>query len=93
MKNKPEITYEEFCQLPFVYTQGLSFDWGAQRMYRNEEFGFQIEVVTKRQHYGDIYGGWGEEKRSYFLDGDVREFATGDQLYVAYMEKVCGEQA
>jgi len=90
MKNKLELTYEEFCQLPFVYTTGLSFDWGAQRMYRNEDFGLQIEVVTKRKHYGDIYGGWKKEKRSYYIDADPREFATIDQLYVAYMENVCG---
>ncbi len=85
-----ELTYEEFCQLPLIYTLGLRFDWGATRMYRNEQIGLQVEVVTKQMVRGDIYSGWHPEKRAYFLDNDEREFATIDQVYVAYMEKVCG---
>lgn len=88
--NRPELTYEEFCALPFDYIKGMSFDWGAQRMYRNKEHGLQKELVTKRVRYDDIYSGWQEGQTSYFLDGDKREFKTPDQLYVAYMEKVCG---
>ena len=85
-----ELTFEEFCQLPLIYTQGLRFDWGAKRMYRNEEIGLQVEVVTKQMVWGDIYSGWHPEKRAYFLDNDERQFDALDQVYVAYMEKVCG---
>lgn len=88
-----ELTYEEFCALEFRYTLGMTFDWGAQRAYRNEQHGIQMEYVTKRRRYGDIYSGWKEQDTSYFLDGDEREFKTPDQVYLAYMEKVCGVTA
>lgn len=85
-----ELTFEEFCKLPLLYTLGMRFDWGAKRMYRNEQIGLQVEVVTKQMIHGDIYSGWHPEKRAYFLDNDERQFDTADQAYVAYMEKVCG---
>ena len=88
-----ELTFEEFCKLPLIYTLGMRFDWGAKRMYRNEQIGLQVEVVTKQMVYGDIYSGWHPEKRVYFLDNDERQFDTVDQVYVAYMEKVCGVAA
>ena len=92
-KALPELTYAEFCELPLLYTLGMRFDWGAHRQYRNDEHGFCVEVVTKQAVYGDIYSGWKPGERAYFLDGDDREFKTVDQLYVAYMEKVCGVTA
>jgi hypothetical protein len=85
-----ELTFEEFCALPLQYTLGFSGDAGAQRMHRNEEIGLQKEVHTKRKRYGDIYSGWRKEVVAYFLDGDDRQFDTPDQVYVAYMEKICG---
>lgn len=85
-----ELTFEEFCQKPLMYKMGLSGDWGAQRLYRNEELGIQKETHTKRQCYGDIYSGWQDGEVAYFLDGDPREFTTVADLYVAWMEKVCG---
>lgn len=85
-----ELTFEEFCNLPLQYTLGMTFDWGAQRMHRNDDIGLQVETVTKRKKWGDIYSGWQDQKRSFFLDGDNRQFDTIDQVYVAYMEKVCG---
>lgn len=90
---RPQLTFEEFCQLPLQYTLGFSGDGGAQRMYRNEEIGLQKEVHTKRKHHGDIYGGWCDPVVAYFLDGDERKFDTPIQVYVAYMEKVCGVKA
>ena len=85
-----ELTYEEFCALPLTYTQGMTFDWGAMRLHRHEETGIQKETVTKRKRKGDIYSGWKDPVVAFFLDGDARQFDTPDQLYVAYMEKVCG---
>ncbi len=85
-----ELTFEEFCALPMQYTQGMSFDWGAMRLYRNNETGVQKEIVTERMVKGDIYSGWKPQEAVYFLDGDGRQFEAIDQLYVAYMEKVCG---
>lgn len=85
-----ELTYEEFCELPMTYVQGLRFDWGAHRMHRNEEHGIQRETITKQKRKNDIYSGWKDPKIVFFLDGDDRQFDTSDQVYVAYMEKVCG---
>ena len=90
---REELTFEEFCKLPLIYSLGMSFDWGAHRQYRNDDHGFCVEVVTKQMVCGDIYSGWQPERRAYFLDDDDREFKTIDQLYVAYMEKVCGVEA
>jgi hypothetical protein len=84
-----ELTFEEFCNLPLTYYFGTNGDAGCSRLYRNNDFKFQKEVHTKRKKKGDIYSGWKEPIVVYFLDNDDREFTTVDQLYVAYMEKVC----
>ena len=91
--SKRELTFEEFCELPLQHTMGMSFDWGSHRMYRNDELGLQKEVITKRKRKGDIYSGWKDGVATYFLDRDDRQFDTPDQVYVAYMEKVCGVTA
>lgn len=87
---KPELTYEEFCAKPLTYTQGMRFDWGAHRMHRNEELGIQKEVITEQEECGNIYSGWKPATVAFFLDGSDKQYDTPDQLYVAYMEKVCG---
>ena len=88
-----ELTFEEFCKYPLQYTMGMRFDWGAQRMHRNEELGIQKEVITEQKVRDDIYSGWKDPTVAFYLDGDDRQFDTPDQLYVAYMEKVCGVTA
>lgn len=88
-----ELTFEEFCELPMEYVHGIAADWGAMRLYRNEEYGLQKELVTKRIRKGDIYSGWRDGEVGFFVDGDDREFKTVDQLYVGYMEKACGERS
>ena len=85
-----ELTFEEFCNKPLQYVLGFTGDAGVKRLYRNEELKIQEEVHTKRKIKGDIYSGWKEPVIAYFLDGDDREFQTVDQLYVAYMGRVCG---
>jgi len=81
-----ELTFEEFCNLDFEYRIGITRDDGAQRLYRNDKHGIQIEVYTKRNKRTEE---WGKEKRYWFVDGDKRTFQTIDQCYVAYMERVC----
>lgn len=88
---RTEMTFEEFCNVPLTYTHGIRFTWGALRLHRNDELGIQRSVVTHLKVKGDIYSGWEDSHVSYFLADDEREFETSDQLYVAYMEKVCGE--
>lgn len=85
-----ELTFEEFCKQPLTYTFGMTFDWGAQRCYRNEQLGIMKETVTKRLRHGDIYSGWKDAKVTFFMDRDPREFRTVAELYVAWMHKVCG---
>lgn len=85
-----ELTYEEFCAQPLTYTIGMVGDWGAQRLYRNEQLGIQKEVFTKRKRFGDIYSGWRKAKVHLFLDGVEGEHANSACLYEAYMRKVCG---
>jgi len=82
-----ELTFEEFCELKIEYRMGITFDTGAQRLYRNDIHGIQTEVYTKRNKQTEE---WGTGKRYWFVDGDERTFETSDQCYVAYMERVCG---
>ncbi len=77
--------------MPLAYVFGMTFDWGAHRVHRNDECGVQKEVVTKRKRHGDYYGGWESGEVYFYLDRDERQFRTVDQLYVAYMERVCGD--
>lgn len=81
-----ELTYEDFCGLPYAYKVGIHGEWGAARLYRNDEYGLQTEIHTKKDRNGE----WGEEKVRRFVDGDPREFRNKAEQYVAYMEKVCG---
>ena len=84
-----ELTYEEFCQQPLKYVFSITGDWGAGRMFRNDELGIQQETITQRKRHGDIYSGWRTAKTYFFLDGDPREFTTVADLYVAWMERIC----
>ena len=82
-----ELTFQEFCELPMQYTMGLRLEKSARRMFRNNEVGLQKEIVTP---YNPITETWGIGRTYYFLDDDKRCFDAVDQVYVAYMEKVCG---
>jgi len=82
-----ELTFEEFCSLPFKYVNGIRYTTGAHRAYRNNEHGLQMEIVTP---FREAAQQWGEGKTYYFLDKDPREFRDVAELYLAYMHKVCG---
>ncbi len=90
--NRHELTFEEFCSLPFEYTFGMNGDVYAARLYKNEEHGLVKEVVTYRKTPGDIYGGWKKPKVGYYMSDDPKDvwYHNGAQLYEAYMHKVCG---
>jgi len=83
---RPELTYDEFCALPITYRMGMSFETGAQRLYRNDEHGVQKEKHTKRNPQTRK---WGRATTAFFLDGDERQFANSAECYVAYMERAC----
>ena len=82
-----ELTFEEFCALPFHYRSGYRYATGAHRAYRNDEHGLQIEVKTP---FRESTQQWGAGKTYYFIDNDPREFTDQAAWYIAYMHKVCG---
>ena len=85
-----ELTFAEFSELPLTYTFGLSASTYAVRQYQNLEYGIAKEVNTP---FNEKKWKWGKPKVVYFMPNDKRNFDTVDQLYVAYMEKVCGVTA
>lgn len=82
-----ELTYEEFCALPMQYTWGLSLETGAFRQHSNLQIGLIREMYTPRN---PDTGKWGKGKIWFCLKGRKEIYKTPDQVYVAYMEKVCG---
>lgn len=85
--NRIEFTFDEFCNLPFTYTIGIRTSSYAVRHYQNQTYGLVKEVRTP---YNKRKGDWGTPSIYWFMQDDKRNFMTFDQLYVAYMEKVCG---
>ena len=81
-----EYTFEEFCKLPMTMSMHIS---GSKEHYLHR---FQREtnvnkvVVTPVKKNGEF----GKASVIYYLPADPRTFDTADQVYVAYMEKVCG---
>jgi len=81
-----EYTFAEFCELPMTLSMHIS---GSKEHYLHR---FQREtnvnkvVITKVDKYGRL----GKSSTIYYLPEDSRSFNSIDQVYVAYMEKVCG---
>lgn len=84
---RPELTFEEFCDLPLTYTFGVRFNDGATRQHMNTDYGFGMQTDTP---YSEKTGRWGRGKVKYYLTEERKVYDTPDQLYVAYMAKVCG---
>lgn len=87
MSKEPIISFAEFANLDLTYVSGMSGEWGAHRVYRNNEHGLQVEVVTAKTETGQ----WRKGQRYYFLDGDDREFETPEAAYNAYRWQRGGE--
>ena len=77
------ISFAEFTELPLTYVHGMQGSKGAHRVYRNDDVGLQVEVVTAKTKSG----GWAKGQRYYFLDGDERQFETALDCYNAYRGK------
>lgn len=81
-----EYTFAEFCELPMTMSMHIS---GSKEHYLHR---FQREtnvnkvVITPVKKNGEF----GKASVIYYLPEDSRTFYTADQVYVAYMEKVCG---
>lgn len=85
-----ELTFDEFCKIPMGYTFGLSLETGALRRYENQFLGVVKETYTPRNP--DTWK-WGKTKTWFYLRGSSKVFQTSDQIYLAYMEKVCKVKA
>ena len=85
-----ELTFEEFCELPLLYTTGVRASKYAIRLYHNAECNIAKQVTTP---FNELTYSWGNPSVIYFMPSDERNFDTVDQLYLAYMEKVCGVTA
>lgn len=85
-----EYTFEEFCALPMVYSFGLSLDTGSFRQYTHLPTGVSRETYTVRNQMTQKFG---RTKTWFYIKGEKEVYHTADQVYVAYMEKVCGVTA
>ena len=81
-----ELTFEEFCQLPMKMVWHMSCDKEHCLTKYNKETGVFKHTITKINRRGEF----GKSTTYYALSEDGRSFTAPDQVYVAYMEKVCG---
>ena len=83
---RPELTFEEFCALPMTLGLHISSDLEHYLQRYNPSTNVQKVTITPVKKNGEF----GKPKSFYFLPDDKRTFTTADQVYVAYMEIVCG---
>jgi hypothetical protein len=81
-----EYTFEEFCALPMELGMHISGDKEHYLHRFNPSTGVNKITITRVKKEG----GFGRSLSHYYLQDDKRTFTTADQVYVAYMEKVCG---
>ena len=62
----------------FRYTHGVRSQGSAHRVYRDENLKVQCEVVTPC-----VDGVWGVGVKTYYIDGDEREFQTEQEMMKA----------
>lgn len=81
-----ELTFEEFCAQPLQLVMHIS---GEKEHYLHRHastVGVSKFVITRVKRGG----GFGKSYVTYVLKDDDRVFKEPDQVYVAYMERVCG---
>ena len=81
-----ELTFEEFCAQPMELVMHIS---GEKEHYLHRyapDVGVSKIVITRVKKYG----GFGKSYTTYVLKDDKRVFNEPDQVYLAYMERVCG---
>jgi hypothetical protein len=86
---RPEYTFEEFCALPMQLSMHISGDKEHYLHRFNPSTGVNKITITKVKKEG----GFSISLSHYYLPDDKRTFTTADQVYVAYMEYVCGVTA
>ena len=81
-----ELTFEEFCAQPMELRMHIS---GEKEHYLHRHapsVGVSKIVITRVKKTG----GFGKSYVTYHFKDDDRVFKEPDQVYLAYMEKVCG---
>jgi hypothetical protein len=81
-----ELTFEEFCAQPLDLVMHIS---GEKEHYLHRfarTVGVSKIVITRVGKYG----GFGKSYSTYHLKDDKRVFTEADQVYLAYMERMCG---
>lgn len=86
---RPEYTFEEFCALPMMMSMHISGEKEHYLHRFNPSTGVNKVIITKVKKNGEF----GKATTFYYLPDDKRSFTTADQVYVAYMEYVCGVTA
>ena len=81
-----ELTFEEFCAMPIELGMHISGDKEHYLHRYNRETNVNKVVITRKKKNG----GFGKSSTIYYLPNEVENYETVDQIYVAYMEKVCG---
>jgi hypothetical protein len=81
-----ELTFEEFCALPMELGMHVSGDKEHYLHQYNRDTNVNKVVITKKKKNGEF----GESSNIYYLPKEVEHYTTADQIYVAYMEQVCG---
>lgn len=81
-----ELTFEEFCSQPMQLVMHISAEKGHYLHRHAPTVGVSKIVITRVKKHG----GFGKSYSTYHLQDDKQVFTTADQVYLAYMERVCG---
>lgn len=83
---RPEMTFEEFCTQHMELVMHISGDKEHYMHRFNRTTGVNKVTVTRKKKNGD----YGKSYTTYYIADDPANYNTPDQIYVAYMKKVCG---
>jgi hypothetical protein len=81
-----ELTFEEFCGQPMQLVMHISAEKEHYLHRHAPTVGVSKIVITRVKKHG----GFGKSYSTYHLKDDKRVFTTADEVYLAYMERVCG---
>lgn len=89
MTTRPELTFEEFCSKPMEMVMHISGEKEHYLHRFNRETGVNRVTVTPLKKNGEF----GKPSTIYYISDDPNNYTAPDQIYLAYMMKVCGVTA